>query len=216
MSEPAPTAPILFVLSAPSGTGKSSLLARVLREVDRLRFSVSHNTRPPRPGEREGVDYYFVERAAFEALVAEGAFLEWAHVHGDLKGTSRAELERARREGVDLVLDLDVQGAAQVRARCPGAVSVFVLPPSAQELERRLRGRAQDSAEAMARRLADARREVGLWEQFDYVVVNDDLEAAVAAVQAVVRAERQRRERMRARAGRIAATFEMTQREECQ
>lgn len=209
-------APILFVLSAPSGTGKSSLLARLLGEVAGLRFSVSHNTRPPRPGERAGVDYHFVGRDAFEALVAQGAFLEWADVHGDLKGTARAELERAAREGVDLVLDLDVQGAAQVRARCPGAVSVFVLPPSAPELERRLRGRAQDSAAAMARRLSDACREVGRWDEFDYVVVNDDLEAAVAAVQAIVRAERQRRERMRARAERIAATFEVPQVEECQ
>jgi guanylate kinase len=208
-------APILFVLSAPSGTGKSSLVGRLLGAIEGLRFSVSHNTRPARPGEREGVDYHFVDRAAFEALVAEGAFLEWADVHGDLKGTARAELERARIEGVDLLLDLDVQGAAQVRARCPEAVTVFLLPPSAQEMERRLRGRGQDSPEAIARRLADARREVECWEQFDFLVVNDDLETALAAVAAVVRAERQRRERMSACARRVTATFAVPHEEEC-
>lgn len=200
--------PILFVLSAPSGTGKSSLLARVLNEVPGLRFSVSHATRPPRPGERDGVQYHFVDRGRFEALVAEDAFLEWAVVYGDLKGTSRAELSRARAEGVDLVLDVDVQGAEQVRARCPGAVTLFLLPPSAPEMERRLRGRAQDPPAAIERRLRDARREVGCWERFDYVVVNDDLAAAAAAVGAVVRAERQRRGRMAGAAAAIAATFE--------
>lgn len=208
-------APILFVVSAPSGTGKSSLVARLLSEVDGLRFSVSHNTRAPRPGEREGVDYHFVDRARFQALIAAGDFLEWADVHGDLKGTAMAEVERAARAGVDLLLDLDVQGAAQVRRRFVGAVSIFVLPPSAEEMERRLRGRAQDSPEAIARRLADARREVGCWEEFDFVVVNDDLDAAAAAVAAVVRAERQRRERMRTRAQRVAATFAVPQEEGC-
>jgi guanylate kinase len=206
--------PILFVLSAPSGTGKSSLLARVLAEVPGLRFSVSHATRAPRPGERDGVEYHFVDRARFEALVAAGAFLEWAVVHGDLKGTSRAEVERARAEGVDLVLDLDVQGAAQVRACCPGAVSLFLLPPSAREMERRLRGRALDAPAAIERRLSDARREVRAWEQFDYVVVNRDLAEAATAVAAVVRATRQRRESMSSAARAIAATFEDGQGEE--
>lgn len=200
--------PVLFVLSAPSGTGKSSLLARVLRAVPGLRFSVSHATRAPRPGERDGVEYHFVDRARFEELVAQGAFLEWAVVHGDLKGTSRAEVERARAEGVDLVLDVDVQGAAQVRACRPDSVSVCLLPPSAQEMERRLRGRAQDAPAAIERRLRDARREVRAWEEFDYVVVNDELESASAAVAAVFVAERQRRARRAADARRIVATFD--------
>ncbi len=202
--------PILFVLSAPSGTGKSSLVARLLDEVGGLRFSVSHNTRPPRPGEREGVHYHFVGRARFEELVAQGAFLEWAHVHGDLKGTALHEVRRAREDGVDLLLDLDVQGAAQVRARQPRAVTVLVLPPSAEEMERRLRGRAQDSPAAIARRLDDARREVRRWDEFDYLVVNDDFEGAAAALASVVRAERARRERLAPRAAQVVATFERT------
>jgi guanylate kinase len=207
--------PILFVLSAPSGTGKSSLVARLTAEVPGLRFSVSHATRAPRPGERDGVQYHFVDRARFEDLIAEDAFLEWAVVYGDLKGTSRAEVERARAVGADLLLDVDVQGAEQVRARCPGAVSVFLLPPSAPEMERRLRGRAQDPPESIERRLGDAWREVGCWRDFDYVVVNDDLAEAAAAVSAVVRAERQRRGRMAARAAAIAATFAVRRGEEC-
>ena len=200
--------PNVIIVSAPSGAGKSTVVARVMRELTGLRFSVSHATRAPRPGEREGVDYHFVNRPEFERLVGEGAFLEWAEVHGDLKGTASAELERARAEGVDLLLDLDVQGAAQVRERLPGAVSIFILPPSFQELEARLRGRGQDAEAAIRRRLDNARREVARYPEYDYIVVNDDLEKAVNAVKYIVQAVRHRRTAQEAAARGITDTFE--------
>lgn len=200
--------PNVIIVSAPSGTGKSSVVARVLREVSGLRFSVSHNTRGPRPGEREGVDYYFVDRPGFEKLAREGAFLEWAEVHGDLKGTASVELERARAAGVDLLLDLDVQGAAQVRQRVPQAVSVFILPPSFADLEGRLRGRGQDAEEAIRRRLENARREMARYREYDYLVVNEDLEKSVNAVKCIIQAVRQRTQALEAVARRIASTFD--------
>jgi guanylate kinase len=131
----------LIVVSGPSGTGKSTVLQRVLARVPNLRFSVSHTTRGPRPGERDGVEYFFVDDAAFEQMVAEDRFLEWAPVHARRYGTSRGEVDRAERDGVDLLLDLDVQGAAQVRRQHADAVTVFILPPSYEALERRLNGR---------------------------------------------------------------------------
>ena len=200
--------PSVIIVSAPSGAGKSTVVARVLQELTGLRFSVSHATRAPRPGERDGVDYHFVDRTRFEGLVREGAFLEWAEVHGDLKGTASAELERARADGVDLLLDLDVQGAAQVRQRLPGAVSIFILPPSFDELEARLRGRGQDSEAAIRRRLDNARREVARYPEYDYIVLNDHLDNSVNAVKCIVQAVRQRRPALEAAARRIAKTFE--------
>jgi len=198
----------LFVISAPSGAGKSTVVREALRGLAGIRFSVSHNTRAPRPGEREGVDYHFVDRARFEQLAREGAFLEWAEVHGDLKGTAWSELERARAEGVDLLLDLDVQGAAQVRARHPDTISVFILPPSFADLERRLRGRAEDDEAAIARRLATAREELRRSVEYGFLIVNDDLERCVSALQAIVRAARCRSVRQRAAAQAVYATFE--------
>lgn len=200
--------PNVIIVSAPSGAGKSTVVARVLRELSGIRFSVSHATRAPRPGEREGVDYHFVDRAEFERLVGEGAFLEWAEVHGDLKGTASAEIDRARADGVDLLLDVDVQGAEQVRRRVPGAVSIFILPPSYRELEARLRGRGQDPEAAIRRRLDNARREVARYPEYDYIVVNDDLETAVNEVESIVQAVRQRRVAQEAAARSITDTFE--------
>jgi len=184
------------------------VVARVLSEVDGLRFSVSHTTRPPRPGERDGVEYYFVEEGEFERLRDGGQLLEWAEVYGHFYGTGMAELERARRDGADLLLDLDVQGAAQVRQKIADAVTVFVLPPSYEALERRLRGRGQDDEASIRRRLQLAREELSLFATYDYAIVNDDLEACVASLKAIIRAARFRVGRMEGRARQILKTFE--------
>jgi guanylate kinase len=205
--------PSLVVVSAPSGAGKSTVLSRVLAEMDGLRFSVSHTTRPPRDGEREGVHYHFVSATAFAKLRTGGAMLEWAEVHGHLYGTTPAEYERARVEGVDLLLDLDVQGAAQVRMKVSDAVTLFVLPPSYQDLERRLRGRGQEDEATIRRRLEVAREEVSLAPEYDYAVMNDDLGRCVAAVKAVIHAARCRTSRMADVVGGILRTFESGQAE---
>jgi guanylate kinase len=181
---------MLVVVSGPSGGGKSTLIHRVLRETPGLRFSVSHTTRPRRASERDGRDYHFVSPAVFQRMIARGAFLEWAWVHGHLYGTSRAEV-RGRRG--DVLLDIDVQGARQVRAAlgtAGGAVFVFVTPPSFRVLARRLRARGEDVAAAVARRLRNARDEMRAAAEFDYAVINDDLETAVAELKAIVLAAR--------------------------
>lgn len=200
--------PCLIVVSAPSGAGKSTILARVLAELPGLRFSVSHTTRAPRAGERDGVQYHFVSRPAFEAMVREDRLLEWATVHGELYGTSRDEYERAGADGVDLLLDIDVQGAAQIRSRLAGAVGIFILPPSFADLERRLRGRRQDGEASIRKRLENARREVARFADYEYLVVNQDLESCVDAVKCVVRAARQRTSQLEGVARRVLATFQ--------
>lgn len=198
----------MVVVSAPSGAGKSTIIERVLASVPDIRFSVSHTTRPPRFGELEGVHYHFVDRPAFDALIEEGRLLEWADIHGHRSGTSRAEYERAEREGVDLLLDLDVQGAAQVRLKHPDAVTLFILPPSYQDLESRLRVRAQDDEASIRRRLQAAWEEVSHYHEFDYAVVNDDLDGSVEAVKGVIWTARNRVSRVEPRALEILATFD--------
>ncbi len=183
---------LILVVSAPSGAGKTTLCRRLLEETE-LVFSVSHTTRPPRPGEVHGQDYYFVDRKTFEDLIARGGFLEWAEVHGHLYGTSKAEIERLQAQGRDILLDIDVQGASQVRSRLGSeAVFVFILPPSLEELERRLRARGTEKEEVLQRRLTRAREELAFAPWFDYVVVNDRLEEALEDLLAIIRAERKR------------------------
>lgn len=200
--------PVVIVVSAPSGAGKTTVVARVLRELDGIRFSVSHTTRAPRGDEQEGVDYHYVDRAAFARLREEGKLLEWAEVHGNLYGTARAELEIARSERRDVLLDLDVKGAEQVRDRVAGAVMVFILPPSYRELEQRLRGRAQDDPATIELRLAAASREVGAFSSYDYVLVNDDFDACVEDLKSIIRAARCHVSVVAERARAICRTFE--------
>ena len=199
--------PIVVVVSAPSGAGKSTVLGRILEELPGLRFSVSHTTRKPREGETDGVHYHFVTKKGFEELKTAGRMLEWARVHDHLYGTSHAELERARREGVDLLLDVDVQGAAQVRTKIPDAVSVFVLPPSFEALQRRLRGRGSESEPAIGGRLKAAAEEASLFREYDHTLVNDDLDRCVESLKCVIRAARCRTSRMLVEAARILETF---------
>lgn len=197
----------LFVVSAPSGTGKTTVVERLVQVVPDLTMSRSYTSRQARAGERDGVDYNFVSRPVFEAMVARGEFLEHADVFGNLYGTGRADAERLMASGKDVVLVIDVQGAGQVRATGVALVSVFVLPPSFEVLEQRLRGRGKDSDAAIRRRLDTARAEVASYEEYDYVVVNDDLDACVTAMRSIILAERVRRQRMRAKADAILKTF---------
>jgi guanylate kinase len=187
---------IPFVVSGPSGVGKSTLLRRVLARDSGIAFCVSHTTRAPRAGERDGEDYHFVDEADFDRAVAEGRFLEWAVYQGNKYGTSRDAVEGPTRKGIDLILEVEVQGARQLRDRLPGAVFVFVLSPSMECLEERLRERRSDSENAIRERLARAREEVREVQGYDYVVVNDDLDRAVEALIHVVEACRMARDRV--------------------
>jgi len=182
----------LFVISAPSGSGKTTLVQKLIASFSDLRFSVSYTTRPPRGAERDGVDYHFVTRDEFQEKIRKGEFLEWAEVHGNLYGTSKVETERIRAGGQDILLDVDVQGADQVRKAEPEAVTMFVMPPSFQVLEERLRGRKQDSPEVIEARLAGARREIDRYRDYHYVLVNDDIEETAELLKAIVLAERAR------------------------
>jgi guanylate kinase len=199
--------PILIVVSGPSGAGKSTVLARALAEMDRLQFSISHTTRKPRSGEKDGIEYHFTTRAKFLEMKASGQFLERAEVHGELYGTARSEYDRAREQGVDLLLDVDVQGAAQVRAQFADAVSVFILPPSYLALERRLRGRGPNEEAQFRRRLDAARKELALYREYEYAIVNEHLEVSVEELKSIIRATRCRTSRVDGLAQRILGTF---------
>jgi guanylate kinase len=198
---------LLFVVSAPSGTGKTTVAERLVQVVPDLALSRSYTSRAIRPGEVDGIDYNFITRPRFEQMIAANAFLEWADVFGNLYGTCAADAEAYLAAGRDLVLVIDVQGARLVRLRCVGTVGVFVLPPSFQILEQRLRGRSSDTEEAMQRRLQTARDEVAAFTEYDYVVVNDELEACVDRLRSIVVAERTRLRSMRAVAEDIVKTF---------
>ena len=181
---------LLFVVTAPSGAGKTSLINAVLAEESRLRLSVSYTTRPPRPAEQNGREYHFVDDATFVDMLERGEFLESAQVHGHRYGTSQAAITGALDGGYDLVLEIDWQGAQQVRRLLPDCVGVFLLPPSLGELERRLRGRGQDSDQVIARRMAAARDEISHVTESDYVIINKEFEVAKRDLLAIIRAER--------------------------
>ncbi|MDH5674187.1 MAG: guanylate kinase [Myxococcales bacterium] len=188
---------LLLIISSPSGAGKTTLTRDLLEHFQDLTFSVSHTTRKPREGEVDGRDYHFVDQARFSELVAQGAFAEWAEVHGNLYGTALSEIERCRREGHrGLVFDVDYQGARQIKAARDDAAGVFVLPPSLQELRARLERRASDDDATIERRFNNARREIENYGLFDYVIVNDELELAKEQLRSIVWAERARRFRM--------------------
>lgn len=198
---------LLFVVSAPSGTGKTTVVERLVQQVPELALSQSYTSRSARTGESDGVDYNFISRAHFESMIARGAFLEWADVFGNFYGTCAEDAERELAQARDLVLVIDVQGARQVRERCADTVGVFVMPPSFDILERRLRGRSKDTEAAMQHRLLTARAEVAAFSEYDYIIVNDELEACVDRLRAIVLAERARLRCARPMAEQIVQTF---------
>jgi len=207
VSRPPCTRGSIVIISAPSGSGKSTLIRRLIASLPDLSFSVSYTTRPRREGEKEGRDYFFVTRKRFERMTAAGDFVEWAEVFGHLYGTSTTQIERGLQAGRDIVLDIDVQGHEQVKKRLPEALSVFVMPPSFQELKRRLTHRHSDAPHVIERRLEAARQEIAHWPEYDYLVVNDRLGPATKALQAIVRAGRVRRQNQAERAQEICKTF---------
>jgi len=183
---------MLLVISGPSGVGKGTIFKKLLQDDPSTTFSVSYTTRDPRPGEVNGVDYYFVTREEYDAMKAKGGFLESAEVHGNGYGTPKQPVLDAMEKGLNMVLDIDPQGALQVMDAMPGCVSVFILPPSYSELRRRLTDRNTESPEAVERRLGNARGEIALMDHYQYLIVNDDLEKAYAQLKGVVDAEKQR------------------------
>lgn len=201
---------LLIIISSPSGAGKSTLARRLMEWDPSLRFSVSATTRPPRPGEVDGQHYHFTDRAAFETMVAEGRMLEHAEVFGNLYGSPAAPVETAISEGRDTIFDVDWQGGQQIRASHLGqqVVSIFILPPSLAELERRLRARGQDSEQVIAGRMQKSRDEISHWAEYDYVLVNDDLDATEAELRAILTAERLRRDRRPALGGFVRKLME--------
>ncbi len=196
---------VLLIVSSPSGAGKTTLCNRLRAEFADLRFSVSHTTRPPRPTEVDGREYHFVSERVFEEMIRVGAFAEWARVHGRYYGTAIKEIELARSSAHGIIFDIDYQGARQIKAHYPEAVGVFILPPSLEELERRLRGRGTEDEQTTQRRLSNARLEIAHYGLFDYIIVNDDIERAYGHLRAVVFAERSRRPRHALRCEKLLA-----------
>jgi guanylate kinase len=203
--QPIPHQPFLLVVSAPSGTGKTTVCRRVVDSLPDLRFSISHTTRKPRAGEENGEHYYFVDMMEFHDMVERQRFLEHAEVYGNWYGTSIYEVQRARDEHVDLLVEIDVQGARQILGRVPDAVSVFILPPSLEAMESRLRGRGTDAEAEIVRRLGISRSELAEAPRYHYWIVNDDLDKAVDELRAIVVAERRRRLRLRPAGHPLAA-----------
>jgi guanylate kinase len=197
----------LYIVSAPSGSGKTTLLQHLLRSFKDLNFSVSHTTRQPRQGERDGVDYFFTDRATFLKMVDRGEFLEWAEFNGHLYGTTKEFVEKHLESGRDVILDIDVQGARQVKSKMSDAIAVFVLPPSFQELERRLKARMLESDDVIRRRLEIARSEILFYRDYDYIVVNDILENSILLLESIVRSGTAVPRRQQGRIEEIIASF---------
>lgn len=187
----------LIIISSPSGAGKSTLCRKLIDEFKEIRYSISTTTRSPRPSEQDGVHYHFVTAEQFQSMIDQEAFVEWAEVHGRFYGTSHAEIRRSQESGMSLVLDIDIQGAAQFKEAYPETITIFLLPPSMAELERRIRDRGENTAEQIALRLENALREMKHHESYDYIVVNDDLEEAYVELRAIFMAEGCRRARRR-------------------
>jgi guanylate kinase len=198
----------VFIISAPSGSGKSTLVGRLLNDVENLMFSVSYTTRAPRGNEREGGHYHYISREEFEARLARDEFLEHATVFDNYYGTHSSILDEAKACGKDLVLDIDVQGARQLKRKIPEAVTIFILPPSREILEKRLRARGEDSDAVIERRLRDAAEEIRNYNAYDYVLINKELEASASNLASVVRGERVRRIRIEDQIRPILETFE--------
>ena len=197
----------LYIISAPSGSGKTTLLQHLLRSSKDLKFSVSHTTRPPRQGEREGVDYFFVDRPTFMRIVERGEFLEWAEFNGQLYGTSREFVQEQLEAGRDVILDIEVQGARQVKAKVEGAIAIFVLPPSFEELKRRLTARMLESDDMIRRRLEIAKKEILFYRDYDYIIINDILENSIGLLESIVRSGAALPMRQEGRVEEIIASF---------
>jgi guanylate kinase len=190
---PSTPKPLVYIISAPSGSGKSTLVSKLMKLVPDLDFSVSYTTRPLRGSEQNGKQYYFITRDEFEQMNARDEFLEHANVFGNYYGTARRFLDEAAQKGHDLLLDIDVQGAEQIKRKLPDAVSIFVLPPDRKTLERRLRERGEDSEQVIQRRLVTASREIKNYDKYNYILVNDRLDESIKSLQDIVRSERLRR-----------------------
>ena len=199
----------VFIISAPSGSGKSTLVSHLMANVPGLMFSISYTTRTPRGAETDGHNYHFISRQEFEAMIEGDEFLEWAEVFGNYYGTHRGILEEAQTQGKDLVLDIDVQGARQLKCRIPEAVTVFILAPSRQILAQRLRARGEDQESVIERRLKEAAEEIRNYNAYDYVLINRDLDESDAVLSSIVRAERARRTRIEDQIRPILDTFEL-------
>ncbi|MCS7214931.1 MAG: guanylate kinase [Thermodesulfovibrio sp.] len=186
----------IFVISAPSGTGKTTLCERLLRVIPDLKMSISHTTRKPRPNERDGIDYFFIEKEEFEKMIANDEFIEWAEVYGNFYGTSKGVISDLMKKEYDILLDIDTKGAKNIKKLYPDSVLIFILPPSLQELERRLLLRNEDK-ETINRRVSKASQEISQYTFYDYVVINDDIEKAFNDLLCIINAERKRSQRIK-------------------
>jgi len=197
----------LYIVSAPSGSGKTTLLQHLLRSFKDLKFSISHTTRLPRQGERDAVDYYFTDKTAFQGMVDRGEFLEWAEFNGQLYGTTQAFVEEEISRGKDVILDIDVQGARQVKKKVEGARAIFVLPPSYEELQRRLKSRMLEPDDVIRRRLDIAKREILFYRDYDYIIINDVLENSIQLLECIVRSGSAVPQHQQDRIEKIIASF---------